>query len=84
MRHSIKFKMIGITTVLLLSSILICWGVNKWFLEEYYRNYKVKNSGEVEEQVEELLDKYQTYNEDYDRYYCNSKEAEEKFNTEMG
>ncbi|MDO5519803.1 MAG: HAMP domain-containing sensor histidine kinase [bacterium] len=63
MRHSIKFKMIGITTVLLLSSILICWGVNKQFLESYYKEYKVKNTGQVEEQVEALLDKYTVYDE---------------------
>ncbi|MDO5294742.1 MAG: HAMP domain-containing sensor histidine kinase [bacterium] len=68
MRHSIKFKMIGITTVLLLSSILICWVVNKQFLQDYYKEYKVKNSGQVEEQVEALINKYTVYDESTGSY----------------
>lgn len=83
MRHSIKFKMIGITTVLLLSSILICWAVNKQFLEEYYRNYKVKSSGEVEEQVQKLLEQYQTYNDEAKLYVYNNDSAEEEFDAQM-
>lgn len=77
MRHSIKFKMIGITTVLLLASILICWIVNKQFFEEYYKEYKVKNSGQVQSQVDALIDKYLEINQSSGRYNATEEEYNE-------
>ena len=41
MRHSIRWKFTVTFVSLMILSILAVWCINKWFLEEYYQNYKI-------------------------------------------
>ena len=42
MRHSIKFKITGLITILVIGVVLLCWGMNRGFLADYYQYSKVK------------------------------------------
>lgn len=42
MKHSIKFKITGLITILVIGVVLLCWGMNKGFLADYYQYSKVK------------------------------------------
>lgn len=42
MKHSIKFKITGLITILVIAVVLLCWGMNKGFLADYYQYNKVK------------------------------------------
>lgn len=42
MKHSIKLRITGLITILVVGVVLLCWGMNKGFLENYYQYSKVK------------------------------------------
>lgn len=42
MKHSIKFKITGLITILVIGVVLLCWGMNRGFLADYYQYSKVK------------------------------------------
>lgn len=55
MKHSLRFK---ITFVLMLSMfmlILLCWGINRFFLADYYQHTKEKMLGESFFEIEKMF-----------------------------
>lgn len=45
--HSIKYKITGLITLLIIAVVLLCWVMNKGFLANYYQYNKVKNLGDT-------------------------------------
>lgn len=54
MRHSIKFKITGLITILVIGVVLLCWGMNKGFLENYYQYSKVKKLEDTYDNVQSI------------------------------
>ncbi|WP_455718584.1 ATP-binding protein [Anaerosporobacter sp.] len=54
MRHSIKFKITGLFTILVVGVVLLCWGMNKGFLEDYYQYSKVNKLEEMYDSVQSV------------------------------
>lgn len=54
MRHSIKFKITGLITILVVAVVLLCWGMNKSFLADYYQYSKVKKLGDTYNSVQSI------------------------------
>lgn len=58
MKHSIRLKMVITLGILLLSSLFVCWFLNKQFLSDYYVNYKVELMGTMFNEVDSAFNKY--------------------------
>jgi two-component system, OmpR family, sensor histidine kinase VanS len=54
MRHSIKVKITGLFTFLIIGVVLLCWGMNKGFLEDYYQYSKVKKLEDTYNSVQSI------------------------------
>lgn len=59
MRKSIRLRMAMILAIMLLSTIFLCWFVNKQFLGDYYETYKVDSLCSVYGTVQSALNEYQ-------------------------
>lgn len=58
MKHSIRVKMIVTLIILLLSSIFVCWFLNKQYLAEYYKDKKVTFLETMYSEVESALEEF--------------------------
>lgn len=54
MKHSIKFKITGLITILVVAVVLLCWGMNKGFLADYYQYSKVKKLEDTYTEVQSI------------------------------
>lgn len=55
MRHSLRFKITFVLVACMAMMILLCWILNKSFLEDYYRQTKVSMLGSSYEEVKKLI-----------------------------
>lgn len=58
MKHSIRIRLVVTLAVLISSSLLLCWVVNKTFLPQYYQNYKVNMLGKAYENACKIYEDY--------------------------
>ncbi len=61
MRHSLRYKITCVMVMCLTIMILLCWILNKTFLEYYYQKTKVKMLGNTFEQLKELFSDDEMY-----------------------
>lgn len=79
MRHSIRIKLVLILTVLLLSSIFVCWFINNQFLASYYEKYKIDTCEKLYYSIVEEIKTYKE-NNDYESFELAIDQLEENKN----
>lgn len=57
MKHSIRLRIILTLALLIMSTIFLCWFVNKQFLSDYYEHSKIEMLSNVYSEVEEAYEK---------------------------
>ena len=58
MKHSIRVRLAIILAVLIGSTLLLCWVMNKTFLPQYYQNYKVNMLGKAYDSACQIYEEY--------------------------
>lgn len=59
MKHSIKMRLIIVLFLLMSSTLIFCWLINRFFLERYYENHVIRRLGNTYNKIEAK------YNSDY-------------------
>lgn len=54
MKHSIRFRITCLLTVLIVSTIFLTWLINRTFLSDYYRQNKIETLANVYQEVEDI------------------------------
>lgn len=69
MKHSIRFKLTALLTLLIVFTIFITWFINRTFLSDYYLSSKVEQITDVFQQVQHI------YKESQDNVFLSEEET---------
>ncbi|WP_167954684.1 sensor histidine kinase [Anaerosporobacter faecicola] len=72
MKYSIRYKITGLITILIIAVVFLCWVMNKGFLADYYQYSKIKILGDTFTSVQDI---YKTVEMEYE----NQKDESEIF-----
>lgn len=63
MKHSIRFKFTIIFVSMMVLAVGATWGINRWFLEDYYQNHKVHVLEEAYQAIDVIVQEEQAKGE---------------------